>query len=418
MIRRIEALSYRCLRDIDQEIGMFHILVGPNASGKSTLLDAVVFLGDLLRDGLEHAVRSRAPNHADLFWMAQGTRFELAVELEIPESRRQLLPNGYRRARYEIAIGNDAQDELALLGETLWLRNVSATEALPVQSELFPASKPPRPELVLGEGKHSPPGWRKVVTKKATSGNDYFFAETSGWNNPFRLGPRRAGLANLPEDEDRFPVALWVRRILSEGVQRVQLQSEAMRSATPPGSPRTFRADGSNLPLVIEELRARNPERFADWLAHVRTALPDIKDVETIVRDEDKHRYLRVMYESGLRAPSWVVSDGTLRLLALTLLAHVDAQDTIYVVEEPENGIHPQAVECVFRALASAQHAQVMCASHSPVVLSLAEPQQLLCFARAADGATAIIRGDRHPALANWRRDLDLGTLFANGVLG
>ena len=36
MVRCIQALNYRCLRDVDVRLdGNFHILVGPNASGKS-----------------------------------------------------------------------------------------------------------------------------------------------------------------------------------------------------------------------------------------------------------------------------------------------------------------------------------------------------------------------------------------------
>lgn len=419
MIRRIEALRYRCLRDVDQEIGPFHVLAGPNASGKSTLLDVPVFLGDLLRNGLEAAVRSRAANHADLFWMARGDRFELAVELGIPEESKQRLGNGLATVRYEVAVGNGAGGELVLLGENLWLvPGRTQPQQVREPSTLFPRLRPPRPAIVLPEGRQAPTGWKKVVTKQASSGNDWFFAETSDWENPFRLGPRRAGLANLPEDESLFPVGLWVKRVLLAGVQRIQLQGEAMRSAAPPGSPRSFRADGSNLPLVVEELRRSDAQRFSDWLEHVRTALPDVKDVDTVLREDDKHSYLRVHYTSGLSAPSWLVSDGTLRLLALTLLAHLDDARALYVIEEPENGIHPQAVECVFRALASARHAQFLCASHSPVVLSLAEPRQLLCFARTPEGATDVITGDRHPALAMWRRDIDLGTLFASGVLG
>jgi predicted ATPase len=38
-------------------------------------------------------------------------------------------------------------------------------------------------------------------------------------------------------------------------------------------------------------------------------------------------------------------------LLALTLVAYVPARDRIYLIEEPENGIHPQAVETVFHSL-------------------------------------------------------------------
>ena len=40
-------------------------------------------------------------------------------------------------------------------------------------------------------------------------------------------------------------------------------------------------------------------------------------------RPEDGHRYLVVHYRNGFEAPSWLVSDGTLRFLALTLLAYL-----------------------------------------------------------------------------------------------
>ena len=43
MIRRIQALNYRCLRYADVRLDRFHVLVGPNASGKSTLFDVVAF---------------------------------------------------------------------------------------------------------------------------------------------------------------------------------------------------------------------------------------------------------------------------------------------------------------------------------------------------------------------------------------
>ena len=55
MIRRIEALNYRCLRYVSQPLDHFHVLVGPNASGKSTFLDVVGLIRDLLTRGLDDA---------------------------------------------------------------------------------------------------------------------------------------------------------------------------------------------------------------------------------------------------------------------------------------------------------------------------------------------------------------------------
>jgi predicted ATPase len=136
-----------------------------------------------------------------------------------------------------------------------------------------------------------------------------------------------------------------------------------------------------------------------------------------IEREEDRHLYLEVQYDSGLKAPSWTVSDGTLRLLALTLIAYLQIPSRVYLIEEPENGVHPQAVETIYKSLASSYTNQILCATHSPVLLSLAEPGQILCFAQTDDGAVDIISGAEHPNLRDWRREVDLGSLFATGVL-
>ncbi len=419
MIRRVEALSFRSLRYVSQEMSDFHLLVGPNASGKTTFLDVIALLGDLLRDGLEMAVRSRSPDLVSLIWMERGDRFELAVEMEIPPEQRTQFPrNGQSRARYEVAIGLDPRGELTLLGENLWLRPQPPGPAAPVQRSLFPRPPDPPNTIVIPQGRKTPIGWRTVVSKRPESGNDYFLSEVTGWNNQFRLGPQKSALANLPEDEERFPVAIWAKRFLIEGVRRLVLNSEAMRRPSPPGSPTRFQLDGSNLAWVVESLRAGDREMFERWIRHVRTALPDLRTVETVVREEDRHRYLRVVYATGLKAPSWAVSDGTLRLLALTILAYLPERNRIFLIEEPENGIHPSAVETVFQSLSSTYDSQILCASHSPVVLSLATPEQVLCFARDTDGATDIVRGHEHPNLQNWQGDSDLGMLLAAGVLG
>ena len=72
------------------------------------------------------------------------------------------------------------------------------------------------------------------------------------------------------------------------------------------------------------------------WLEHVRTALEDVGDIRTVEREEDKHRYLVIDYANGASVPSWLVSDGTLRLLALTIPAYLKESQGIFLIEEPE----------------------------------------------------------------------------------
>lgn len=420
---RIEALGYRSLRYVAQELGSFHVLVGPNASGKSTFLDVVGFLGDMVRAGVSAAVQGdprfeiphRAPDGKHLCWMRERERFELAIELTIPEERLARVKNGRPAVcRYEVAV--DAAGPLRIAGETLWLKPAE-THAAPSQRTLFP-DPPAGPEgLVHPPRKHTPAGWKKVIGRGEEPERVTFSAETSGWNNPFRIEPDKTALASLPEDQERFPVATWFRKVLADGVQRLVLSADGMRRPSPPGRPSGYLPDGSNLPHVVHLLETGHPKRFARWIDHLREALPDLAEITTKERPEDRHRYLILTYRSGLEAPSWLVSDGTLRLLALTVLAYLPDPTGIFLIEEPENGIHPKAVETVFQSLSSVYGAQVLLATHSPVVVRMAESRQVLCFGKTSGGATDLVSGDEHPILRDWQGSIDMGTLLAAGVL-
>jgi predicted ATP-binding protein involved in virulence len=72
----------------------------------------------------------------------------------------------------------------------------------------------------------------------------------------------------------------------------------------------------------------------------------------------------------------------------------------------------------MLQSLSSVYDAQVLLASHSPVVLSIVDPDQILCLAKDDEGATDIVSGSDHPALRDWRREPNLSVLFAAGVLG
>jgi predicted ATPase len=411
----VEALNFRSLRHVRQPLGRFHVLVGPNASGKTSFLDVPALLAKLVSDGLEAAVGERARSFPDLVWQRAGRSLELAIEARIPEDRRHGLGDRtFDTVRYEVALGNHPQsDEVCILAERVLLKTASPAGAQ--ERALFPAA-PRSPETILSS---KGPRGEKSVVHKVVDGNDNFYDETGkGWDHTFRLGPRKSALGNLPEDESKFPVATWLKTFLVEATQKIALQSLVLRRASPPGQKRAFQPDGSNLPWVVAELERKAPARLADWIAHLRTALPEIEGLRTVEREDDRHRYLLVRQPGGLEVPSWMVSDGTLRLLALTLLAFLPETRGTFLIEEPENGIHPRGIETLYRALLAAQEAQVLVATHSPVLLSIVEPEQVLCFAKTPEGATDIVSGSAHPGLSQWRGEANLGALFATGVLG
>jgi len=419
MIRLIEVLNYRCLRYIRQPLGPFHVLVGPNASGKTTFLDVVAFLGRLVSDGPDAAIGERARKFQDLVWGQDGATFELAVEAGIPDVAKSDHNGKFDTIRYEVSIGLSPETkEIGILQERAALKIQPSTRLR--ERLLFPV-EPQTPDTIIS--RRSSRGEQTILTK-AMRGNDNYYSEVrgdsggKGWIPSFRLGPKRSALGNLTEDESRFPVSTWFKRFLIEGVQTLVLNSLVIRRASPPGQVRGFKPDGSNLPWVIEDLRNKGKDRFDDWIRHLQTALPDLVDVRTVEREDDKHRYLKVCYRNGLEVPSWMVSDGTLRLLALTLPAYLRDLTGVYLIEEPENGIHPGAVETLFQSLSSVYDAQILLATHSPVILSQARLEQVLCFKKTDRGATDIVAGPEHPALRDWKGRPNLDVIFASGVLG
>lgn len=65
MITLIEAKNYRCLHYIKQHLEPFQVLVGPNASGKTTFLDVVSFIGDFVSEGPIAAISKRTKNFGE-----------------------------------------------------------------------------------------------------------------------------------------------------------------------------------------------------------------------------------------------------------------------------------------------------------------------------------------------------------------
>jgi predicted ATPase len=427
VITRIEVLNYRCLRYVSLPLDRFRLLVGPNASGKSTLMDVLTLIRDVLTPEIQvaKAMSERSEgNPLALAWLAKPSEVQLAVELAPPAG---LLPEHPSAAfRYELAINVQAAADPEIAAEALFLYR----EGMPrrdrdrEQRLLFPESaRPPEGILHLDEGRIRN---RQKVVSKARDGKDYYqwrvrSGDQQPWNQSVYLGRSRAALAYLPVDErdenDPFRKADWVRQFLTRGIVDLHLDIEALRRPSPPSSERAPLPDGSNMAWAARDLLEQHPAVAREWLQHVGTLIPALVDVSTEVRDFDRHCVLRAHYANGAAVPSWLVSDGTLRLLALTLFAYYPHGPSVYLVEEPENGIHPAAVDGLMGSLSSMWDDQVLVATHSLALLAGAGPGQVLCFGLGTDGATDITLGERHPCLVDWQSDWNLADITASGIL-
>ncbi len=134
-------------------------------------------------------------------------------------------------------------------------------------------------------------------------------------------------------------------------------------------------------------------------------------------REDDHHAYLELELSEGSRLTSSGLSEGTLRILALTILPYLKTAPGIICIEEPENGIHPQAIEIVLEALTGLYESQVWVATHSPVVLAHTELENVICLRLRAGDVAEAIPGRSHPRLQRWEGGIAIGSLFAAGVL-
>jgi predicted ATPase len=129
MFSRIQAKGYRSLKIVDQRVGRMQALVGPNASGKTTFLDVIGFMSELVRNrgDVRETVLSRSSLFDKLVYQDDHRKssFELPVESPIPVNVRARMSDDklhFTHLRYEIEVGLDAAtNEIGLNHETLWL---------------------------------------------------------------------------------------------------------------------------------------------------------------------------------------------------------------------------------------------------------------------------------------------------------
>ena len=420
MIRRLQVLNYRGLRYLDLRLAPFQILVGRNASGKSTVLDAVAFLRDLIVSGLEPAVEKRTRNFRDLVWgrPTEDPGFELAVECGLAARDPETPPDTEddRVFRYEVAI-REAGGAPRITAERGLLGPLGASD-FGKRRARFP-DPPPAPGTIFVDAANG--NYRRVLARTDAGAWRYEpeTAQSVGepWESPYTFGAGRPALAHLPEAPEDFPAAFRVRRLLGE-VRSLFVDPAALRRPSPYSwDAKSLSSDGGNLPWVVRRLRSEDEEGFAHWLEHVRSALPEVEGVRVVVREEDRHAYLMVRNNAGHEVPSWSVSDGTLRLMAQTLPLYARSPEAICLIEEPEAGVHPAVMQEVLDALQPAGHRQVLAATQSSEILADADPKTVFCFARDERGLPDAVPVLAHPLMEDWNGDLNLSLVLGSGML-
>ena len=179
----------------------------------------------------------------------------------------------------------------------------------------------------------------------------------------------------------------------------------------PSDSPRQHYA----LPTKLARLLGEDRETFLDIEERLREWVPTVNSI-ILKRSLDGNDLLWFELTSGERVPSISISDGTLLLLEYLTLLLAPPHLGILLIDGPEEGIHPHALEkliAFFRGVQSKDpELQILISSHSPDLLSFLGPEEIVVTNREQGSYTQAARLDQHPDLDQWLEGLTPGELW------
>jgi predicted ATPase len=334
--------GFKSLGEISVKFPRLTVLFGPNAAGKSNLLDAIQAFSRIgtsrtLSDALSGPIRGYP---AESFAFPKGGLVDL---LNMKESLFELkadLDIGRNRYRYRVVVGIQFEsgslvirDEyLAVLGSKGQPKGNPSIEMVGDQLRIRRKSKPANP--------------RK---------------EPTGLNYAILSDPRLGGAEYRALEAVRKELSGWRTYYLDPRI--------AMRTPRPPTDVRDIGVLGIDIAPFLYKLRAEAPKNFE---AIKRTLRSLIQSVEDLAVDLDKRRgTLDInIQQAGTQFSSRIISEGTLRVLALCAIVVNPWSGSLLAFEEPENGVHPRRLELIAQLLSSLaieQKRQVIVTTHSPL---------------------------------------------------
>jgi predicted ATPase len=225
---------------------------------------------------------------------------------------------------------------------------------------------------------------------------------------------REAGISGPPRDAVSGPVQARLGSWRLYHMHDTSLSSP-MRKTAKVNDNEFLRPDGSNLAPFLYLLQERHRisytlirrtvRRVAPFFDYFRLAPLRLKPDDIML--EWKHQNSDLYFDASS------FSDGTLRFIALAtlFLQPKEFLPSVILVDEPELGLHPYAIEMLAALIRQAsEHAQVIVSTQSSLLLDHFEPEDVL-VANRVSGGTQIERLE--PAqLRDWLKDYSLGQLW------
>ena len=376
---KIRVRNYRTLADVDIDVGPVNVIFGPNGAGKSTLLDTVYFFRDCAIRGAELASSNR--NHGiGMLWDGADDESRITVELT----------------------GGGVTYELAFL--------------------LASGRIDPYP----GEKLVSASRGLKLIDRPPGSATAKLYHENIEQAVPINLRePEKLSLGLFLEFNRGDSEASQLDRLLHfvRLYHSRALRLSALKRTGSESSHQTRLWDlGDNAWSVLRNVQdKRNVDyRHETIMRYMAEAFPFF---DGIVLEQTGPNAVYASFQEKFRSqPVFAsgASDGVLQLLLMLIALFSEGdRESVLLLDEPEIALHPWAIAVLARAVKHAAdewHKQVFIATHSPVLISQFEPEDVL-VARLEEGRA---RFDRLSGIAEVDDLLDeyaVGALYMSQVI-
>ena len=418
-IERIEISNFKSIAELSVELSNFNLLVGANAAGKSNVVQSFLFLKDIAIHGLENAISGQggvqylrnlnlANERPMCFRLVmssdENTEWIPGVFLDDVQSRRSFRTTGallknfdykfklrFHKSRSGFTV---EQDEMALTFE----RRERDKEAAENSDALD----------------------RTVVLSKSSRGK--LRIETL----PERKAIRFFGSVKIPTKtlllESPFahmyaaPIRDWFQKL---GVYDFDPKL-TKKSAIPIAGQSELEMDGGNLAVVLNRLLS-DKEAKHRFLNLCQFTLPFIHNFG-IEKVADRSVYIKLQekYAMDKDLPAFLISDGTINVVALIVALYFQDRKQFAIFEEPERNIHPYLLSRVMEMFReSSTTKQILATTHNPELLKHAELEDVLLVSRSEEGFTQLARpADSEQVKVFLENEMGIDDLFLSNLLG
>jgi predicted ATPase len=351
MLKRIHVRGFKSLFDVNVGLAPLVVLLGPNAAGKSNFLEALFLLSRLVTEKtLAEAFEPLRGYPAEAFSLPElglpgllsqdRADLSLQVDLDFPQ------PVKIAGLRYRIGVEIEPQTGTVEVTDEYLARLLRDGSLKKMDARI---------EAV---------GDHLVVRRLSEAGKPR--QEPLGLNHALASNLQFSGETRYPDfDLLRAELGRWHTYYLDPRV--------AMREPQPPREVTDIGPRGQWIAPFLHRLKeSETGRRHFDAIRRaLRSVIPSIEGLDV---DLDKKRgTLDIQIsQDGTPYSSRVISEGTLRVLALCAIAANPTPSSLVAFEEPENGVHPRRIEVVadlLAALARRGDTQVVVTTHSPTLI-------------------------------------------------